>query len=388
MEPSFDEYAAILKTFYQKVTKQHASSLKLNRDFGIMVAEFSKNDNASLISRSPIKRSARDRDDVSVSGSAYSASKSQRSYRSNIKGTKTEYLFQNISIDKVFLFAYLHRLISNESFQTFNMLEAKMKLLIESAPKEEIQKIGSDASKSANIWSNNYHGLKKITQLFSHKGKVRWEKILGEIIVNFHQIYISIFLRAILNEGSESSALAVTPERLPKIANQIKFTITYFDYENGVTENKVTHGSFKEEIFLGCLVEEKKYAYFEKLPQDLSSNNSNLHPNSNKVQPRKSMDTSPAKQEGISNLSARYDSEVSSTKAKNSPVSSTNISSPIPGRKSSASYSLTKRKAFRTITSLLGEYNANTLKLSDELECLQEEFSREAQIKKKLMEPK
>ena len=37
MEPSFDEYAVILKNFYQKVSRYHPGYIKLNKDFGVMV---------------------------------------------------------------------------------------------------------------------------------------------------------------------------------------------------------------------------------------------------------------------------------------------------------------------------------------------------------------
>ena len=37
MEPSYEEYAAVLKSFYQKVLKSHPEYLKLNRDFGQII---------------------------------------------------------------------------------------------------------------------------------------------------------------------------------------------------------------------------------------------------------------------------------------------------------------------------------------------------------------
>lgn len=90
MEPSYDEYAAILKSFYQKVSRQHPAYIKLNKDFGLMVTEFSKADNLSI--RPKPKNSNRDRDDVSATGSAHSHQKSTRSQlsnRANLKSTKS-----------------------------------------------------------------------------------------------------------------------------------------------------------------------------------------------------------------------------------------------------------------------------------------------------------
>ena len=42
-------------------------------------------------------------------------------------------------------------------------------------------------------------GFKKMMQLLSHKSRVRWERILREVITDFHEVYVDIMLASILN---------------------------------------------------------------------------------------------------------------------------------------------------------------------------------------------
>ena len=100
-------------------------------------------------------------------------------------------------------------------------------------------------------------------QLLSHKAKVRWERILRETINEFHNIFIEIFLRAILNLNASTIAdITILPKDLGKISAQLKVSICYFDCENGAILNKVEHGDYKYEIKIGYMKADEKYAFF------------------------------------------------------------------------------------------------------------------------------
>lgn len=132
MEPSFEEYANILKNFYHKMVKGHPNFLVLNKDFVLMVSELSKNDASSQLNRS--MRRKRDRDDLSITGSVHSAARSQRSHRGATRG-KSEYPFMNQSLKKVLIFAYMYYLVDSSNTMQFEMVENKAKFLIENITK-------------------------------------------------------------------------------------------------------------------------------------------------------------------------------------------------------------------------------------------------------------
>ena len=149
------------------------------------------------------------------------------------------------------------------------MIETKAKLLMETIPKERIQKIESESSTGGNIWSRDFLGFKKVLQLLTHKAKVRWERILREVLTDFHEIYIEIFLRAILNLNATVNVdLTISPDMLEKISNQLKVNIVYFVCENGQIFNKVEYGKYKYDLKIGYMKADEKYAFFEKMPRD------------------------------------------------------------------------------------------------------------------------
>lgn len=52
MEPEFEEYCNVLKTFYATVTKKHPSYFSLKSDFGKMVIGMSRDDALSMLGKS------------------------------------------------------------------------------------------------------------------------------------------------------------------------------------------------------------------------------------------------------------------------------------------------------------------------------------------------
>ena len=54
------------------------------------------------------------------------------------------------------------------------MIDTKAKLLMETIPKEKINTIDPDPTRSGKIWSKDFLNFKKVMQLLSHKAKVRW----------------------------------------------------------------------------------------------------------------------------------------------------------------------------------------------------------------------
>lgn len=85
--------------------------------------------------RSRNKPVQRDQDEISASGSGKSASKSgtrsQRSFRSNMKPSKSEYLFSSKNLGRIVVFSFLYYLIETSNKPVFEMIDTKTKLLMQ-----------------------------------------------------------------------------------------------------------------------------------------------------------------------------------------------------------------------------------------------------------------